>query len=428
MRILMLSDVYFPRINGVSSSIQVFRKELKKQGHHVTLIAPDYGGEQDDPDVIRIPSRYVPLDPEDRMMRRKAILSLARDLRGLSLDVIHVQTPFIAHYAGLELGRALGLPCVETYHTFFEEYLFHYVPFLPKTWLRGLVRQLTRRQCNQVNAVIVPSTAMAEVLRRYGVTTKISLIPTGVDLEQFNGGDGEAFRRRCGIDPDRFTLVYVGRVAHEKNIEFLLLMLDVLRRRLPDVLFIIAGEGPALAALKNQVVRLRLSQNVLFVGYLSRKDALKDCYRAGDAFVFASRTETQGLVLLEALALGVPVVSTAVMGTADVLQPGCGALIAREDQIEFAAAVERLLVNPGLRKRLSEQGPRYVKQWSAPELTERLVEFYRAVVEQWKEAGKRNKVVQYACFTRDKSGSQEVCATESPSVHSVIRSSGDKER
>ena len=381
MRILMISDVYFPRINGVSTSTQIFRDEFRRRGHQVTLIAPHYPNcTQDDEDIIRIPSRQVLFDPEDRMMRRQDVLALLPRLRAERYDLIHIQTPFVAHHLGVKLARALHLPSIETYHTFFEEYLFHYVPFVPKAWMRALARHFTRRQCNAVDSVVVPSSAMSEILTRYGVTTPMKIIPTGMELEKFQGCNGAAFRQRYAIPAERPTLVHIGRVAHEKNIGFLLHMLQVLRCSIPQILLIIAGEGPALASLRKLTSQLGLSSHVLFVGYLSRADALLDCYCAGNAFVFASRTETQGLVLLEAMALGVPVVSTAVMGTKDILEPRRGALVAQEDPLRFADTVKQLLENEFLHKRLCKEAREYVKEWSAPVMAERLLEYYRQLL------------------------------------------------
>lgn len=381
MRILMISDVYFPRINGVSTSIQVFREELLRAGHKVTLIVPDYPGCDMEDDIIRIPSHKVLFDPEDRMMKQREVMALLPILRNQKYDLIHIQTPFIAHHLGVKLASALRLPSIETYHTFFEEYLFHYVPFVPKSWMRSLARYFTRRQCNAVNSVIVPSSAMSEVLLRYGVTTQMKIIPTGLELGLFADCDGNAFRRRHQIPPSRPTLVHIGRVAHEKNIAFLLRMLAALRIQIPDILLVIAGEGPALRHLKKLASRLELEANVLFVGYLSRRNALLDCYCAGDAFVFASRTETQGLVLLEAMALGVPVVSTAVMGTRDILEPRRGALVAQEDPRQFADAVQQLLENELLHNRLSKDARDYVREWSAPMMTERLLAYYQQLID-----------------------------------------------
>jgi 1,2-diacylglycerol 3-alpha-glucosyltransferase len=385
MRILMISDVYFPRINGVSTSTQIFRDELVRRGHKVTLIAPHYPNCQEQDDIIRIASRQVLFDPEDRIMRSRDVMALLPMLRTEHYDILHIQTPFIAHHLGVKLAAELNIPSIETYHTFFEEYLFHYVPFVPKSWMRALARYFTRKQCNAVDSVVVPSTAMCEILEHYGVTTTMKIIPTGMELNKFHSCDGAAFRQRYNIPAQRPTLVHIGRVAHEKNIGFLLLMLQQLGKSLPEILLIIAGEGPALPHLRKQTRKLGLSDNVLFVGYLSRADALLDCYCAGDAFVFASRTETQGLVLLEAMALGVPVVSTAVMGTKDILEPRRGALVAREDPVQFADTVKQLLQNEFLRKRLSKEAQEYVKEWSASMMAERLLSYYQELLHARKE-------------------------------------------
>ncbi len=381
MKVLMLSDVYFPRVNGVSTSIQTFRRELAALGHTVDLIAPAYPqGYAEDSHTLRVPSRYLPFDPEDRMMKPGAIRALLPQLRTTGYDLVHIQTPFVAHYLGIEIAEALAIPRVESYHTFFEEYLFHYVPLLPRGMLRALSRRFSRTQCNQLDALIVPSSAMRDKLTDYGVRAPMHVIPTGIPLAEFSGGDGAAFRGRHGIDPDRPVLLFVGRVAHEKNIDFLLRALELAIAQVPELLLVVAGEGPALESLKKLATRLNLQVNVLFVGYLDRRAALLDCYRAADAFVFASRTETQGLVLLEAMALGIPVVSTAVMGTRDVVGPGRGALVPQDNEADFAGHVVRLMRDPQLRADLAAEGRAYVREWHADTLARKLAATWQDVI------------------------------------------------
>ncbi len=379
MKILMLSDVYFPRVNGVSTSIQTFRRQLQELGHEVWLVAPAYDQQTaDERGIERVVSRRVLFDPEDRMMRPRSLAQRLAMLRSWKFDLVHVQTPFVAHYAGLRLAPRLGVPCVETYHTFFEEYLFHYLPILPKNVWRAVARQFSRRQCNQLDGLVVPSRAMHDILVQYGVQTRMRVIPTGMPLDAFEQGDGAAFRDRHGIGRDQPSLVFVGRVAFEKNIEFLLRVTHELKRTThPDIALIVAGEGPARNRLQRLGTTLGLEANLRFVGYLARGAELSGCYQAGDAFVFASRTETQGLVLLEAMGLGVPVVSTAVMGTRDILAAERGALVAEEDVMHFAAQVRRLLDDAELRRRLGEEGRAYARQWTARGLTEALLAFYR---------------------------------------------------
>ena len=379
----MLSDVYFPRVNGVSTSIHTFRNQLAQLGHESSLIAPAYGSDSSgEPGLFRVPSQRVLFDPEDRRMQLRSILQYLPQLRRGQFDLIHIQTPFVAHYAGVLLSRRLGLPRVETYHTLFEEYLYHYVPFVPRSWMRALARRFSRNQCNDLDALVVPSGAVLEVLRRYGVSVPIEIIPTGIELDQLAGGDGAVFRARHGIATGRPTLVHVGRVAFEKNIDFLLRVLVNVRRRVPDVLLVIAGEGPARKHLRRLAVRLGIEENVLFVGYQDRKRALLDCYRAGDVFVFASHTETQGLVLLEAMALGVPVVAPAIMGTKDIVGPGKGALVSSLDEVEFTTKVVALLTDRVLREKLGLEAQDFARKWEARRMAERMAEFYARVRER----------------------------------------------
>lgn len=382
MHIVMISDVYFPRINGVSTSIRTFCHELEELGHDVTLIVPDYGKQTDDESwIFRVPSRGVVVDPEDRMMHFNAVLALEPALRELRPDILHIQTPFIAHYAGVRLARNLRIPSVLSYHTYFEEYLDHYIRFLPRFVLRWAVRYFTRRQCSQVDAVVVPTRAFDDELEKYGVCAERYVNPTGIDLVRFNSGNGMRFRQEYDIDSRRPCLLFVGRLAHEKNIGFLLQVVAEVQDFVPDILFIMAGEGPAEVQLRALADSLGLEDNVRFIGYLNTFQSLRDCYCAADAFIFASRTETQGLVLLEAMALGVPVVSTAKMGTRDILRAGRGALVVEEDRSAFASAILRLLGNGALRHELGKEGREYVNEWSASTMAMRLEDIYLECVE-----------------------------------------------
>ena len=191
MRVLFVSDVYFPRVNGVSTSIQTFRRDLAALGCETWLIAPSYPGAwKDDTRILRQASRYLAFDPEDRMMHARAARRAGLALDG-RIDAVHIHTPFIAHWVGTRIARELRLPVLETYHTFFEEYLHHYVPLLPRVAARGIARGASVRQCNAVDAVVAPSRQLADVLTGYGVERPVHVIPTGLHLEEFTGGDGE---------------------------------------------------------------------------------------------------------------------------------------------------------------------------------------------------------------------------------------------
>lgn len=383
MRLLMISDVYFPRVNGVSTSIRTTCHALEQLGHEVTLIAPGYPEPHaDDAQILRVAGRRVLFDPEDRLMRWNELLRLGHGLAAQRFDLLHIHTPFAAHYAGLRLARSLGLPVVETYHTFFEQYLEHYIPFLPGALLRLAARRLTASQGNAVDALVSPSLAMRDQLLRYGVSTPVEVIPTGIDLEAWRTPTAPDPRPALGLAPDQPMLLFVGRLAFEKNIEFLLEMFVHVLAQHPDARLVLAGEGPAEPRLRRRSAQLGLDGKVLFVGYLPRDGALQALYRAADAFVFASTTETQGLVLIEAMALGVPVVALAEMGTRDILREGEGCLVAPREPRGFASRVLELITQPHYMADLAAKAVLAAEAWREDRVAERLITLYARVIEQ----------------------------------------------
>ena len=387
MNILMISDVYFPRINGVSTSIQTFREGLAEENVNVTLIAPDYNNaeneaaESDDAGLLRLPARTIPFDPEDRLMHGGHLRRLPQTLEGRHFDLIHVQTPFAAHYTGLKLAKHRKIPCIATYHTHFEEYFHHYLPVMPRPVARGITRRLARSQCNALDAVIVPSTAMKDALHAYGVTRPMHVLPTGIPLAQFSTSAENDFRQRHRLPLDRPLALFVGRVAHEKNLHFLL---DAMQHALtlrPDLALVIAGEGPALTSLKKATSQMGMDKDVFFLGYLDRKQELPLCYAAADLFVFSSLTETQGLVLLEAMAAGLPVLGIPAMGAADILNPQRGAVCAPNETKGFGSLMAELLANPARLAKLSAAGREFAQTWGAPERARQLAHLYRQIAQ-----------------------------------------------
>jgi 1,2-diacylglycerol 3-alpha-glucosyltransferase len=226
----------------------------------------------------------------------------------------------------------------------------------------------------------VPSSAMRERLREYGVTRPLHVLPTGLPASAFAHGDGFRFRAGQGIAPERPVVLFVGRVAHEKNIGFLLDVVALVRRQRPDLLFLITGEGPARADLERHAAQLGLGDCVRFLGYMDRRSDLPAAYAGADAFIFASRTETQGLVLLEAMAQRCPVVGLSVMGAADILEPRRGCRIAPDDPTGFAKVLVDLLHDPEACLRLGDEARAFAQEWSDLSLAQQLAELYRRLV------------------------------------------------
>ena len=387
MRILHVSDVYFPRINGVSTSIQTFRRELARLGHESTLVAPAYPApHEDDAGTVRVASRSVPLDPEDRAMHWRALRRVDRRLADVRFDLVHVQSPFLAHYAGIRLARHRGIPVVATYHTLFEEYLFHYVPLVPRSVMRALARRISRGQCDALDAVIVPSTAMRETLERYGVRTRIEIVPTGIPLAEFAGGDGMRFRAAHGIAPSRPVLLYVGRVAFEKNIGFLLRTLVLVRR-----------ERPRCAARR---VRRRPGARGAERGSRARSgwprrssswatsNARRTCSTAtGPRMRSSSRRARRHRV--SCCSKRWPSAYRSFRPRSWALATSSARSAAHSwpptTKRDFAANVVRLLRDQGLRARLSAEGREYARTWSATALALRMEAFYRSVLDRARE-------------------------------------------
>jgi 1,2-diacylglycerol 3-alpha-glucosyltransferase len=382
MKILLISDVYFPRVNGVSTSIKTFTQQMIQMGHEVHLIAPDYGvSTEDEAWITRVPARSIYFDPEDKLMKYSEVFKLLTQLKQQQYDVLHIHTPFVAHYAGLKLAKELNIPTVETYHTFFEDYLHCYLPWIPQFAARGLARMVSRSQCNQVDRIVSPSQPMLDVLKSYGVHTPLEVVATGLQESSFANADGQAFREKYDIPAKRPMLLYVGRVAFEKNISFLLEVHRLLIDEVPNALLLITGEGPAVHSLKQQVKSLGLQDNVQFIGYLDRYTELNACYNAADIFVFSSKSETQGLVLLEAMAQATPVVAIAELGTASILVDDLGAKIATESEVDFVEKIHALLINHEERKALGLRGKEYAyTKWTSAVQTDRMLSLYGNVI------------------------------------------------
>ncbi|MBV9718447.1 MAG: glycosyltransferase [Candidatus Eremiobacteraeota bacterium] len=324
LRIGFFTEIYRPVVNGVVASVDALADGLRRRGHEVYCFAPHIPGypEPDGP-VFRMPSLPLPIRTPYRLtLPLVSRRNLNRVIKRLSL--VHVHSPFVTGWMGLRYARRYGMPLVFTYHTQLEAYA-HYVPFDAHA-TRFAVSHLTRAFANRADAVVVPTPAMAAHLRRLGVTARIETVPSGIDVAHFGAGQrDDGLRTRLGARSGSRLLLYVGRLGKEKNVE---LLLRALARANDDSLrLIIAGEGPQRDKLHRETAELRIGGAVRFLGLVSR-ERLPDLYASADAFLMPSTTETQGLVLAEALAAGAAVIAAdapqnrEVLGGAGVVIPG----------------------------------------------------------------------------------------------------------
>jgi glycosyltransferase involved in cell wall biosynthesis len=380
MKILFLSDVFFPRVNGVSTSISIFMEDLIKLGHKVHLIAPKYYGESNTRNITRIESKKVFFDPEDHLMSLKTLNKKIKWIKKQKFDIIHIHTPFVAHFFGKKLSKKLGIPIIETYHTSFEDYLHLYVPFIPEFLARKLSRFIAKSLCNGVDALISPSEQLKTTLRSYNINKPIETIPTGLSKRSYIEKNPHFFRDNYNIKPNDNLLLYVGRVAHEKNIDFLISSFVHIYQKQKNTKLLITGEGPALEHISGLIRKFKMENNIILTGYLERNNELLSCYAASDLFVFSSKTETQGLVLIEAMAQGLPVAALSINGTESILKNNLGAITPKDNVYDFAEKCLELLNDKKRLKIMSlEAKKNALINWTSEKQAKKLADLYKEV-------------------------------------------------
>ncbi len=307
MNIGLYTDTYFPQISVVATSIRTLKDALERQGHNVfifTTTDPNVEKGTVEPNVFRFSS--IPfVSFTDRRIAFRGLFEATKVAKEVNLDIVHTQTEFALGTIGKYVAHQLDIPAIHTYHTMYEDYL-HYI--LNGHLLRPYhVKQFVKSYLKNMDGCIAPSGRVEDLLKRYGVQIPIRVIPTGVDLHGMNGDAERDVRQELGIDKDAPVILTLSRIAAEKKINHILNVMPAIVEEFPNIKFVIAGDGPDVKVLKEQVERLTLEDYVLFVGNVDHGD-VGNYYRMADLFVSASDTETQGLTYIEALAAGTPCV------------------------------------------------------------------------------------------------------------------------
>jgi len=378
VHIAIFSESYPPVTNGVAVSVSTLRRELLQQGHRVTVVTtrhPDALAQEED--VIRVPSFTWLFAPDYPLPQPRPLPQLHRFFQETRVDVIHVQIPFLLGVIGLRTGKRYGIPVVAHYHTLYDCYL-HYAPVLPQGVLRTLLWWHLRRFYRCAQATIVPSYFACRYLQRHGVQSPaVEVIPTGVEFHPLVVDRAKA-RARYGLPPESPILVYVGRLAREKNLKLLLEMLPLVHREVPDILLWLVGSGNAEEFLRKQVQQRGLSQTVRLQGRVLHEH-ISEVYAAADVFVFPSVTETQGLVLWEAQAHGLPCVVVNEGGAPESVRDGADGILVPNNAEAFAQAVIRLLWDETLRQQMG-QSALHSPRWTPRAMAQRVLDVYQRVV------------------------------------------------
>jgi 1,2-diacylglycerol 3-alpha-glucosyltransferase len=342
VRIGLFTNNYLPFCGGVTISVETLRRGLEGRGHEVWTFAPRFpGAPETDPRVVRFPSIPAATYPEFALAVPWSP-RIGRQVSRLGLDVFHAHHPFLLGPAARRLARRLHRPLVFTYHTRYEKYA-HYVP-LTRPLVEAAALRLSTRFAARADAVIAPSALVRDQLRARGVTAPIAVVPTGVDLGRFRPSEGAAARRALGLAAAEPLVLYVGRLDREKSVDRVLLAFDRIAGTLPGAQLWLVGQGKETEPLRRLAAGLGGGDRVHFAGVRAHQ-GLAVWYQAADLFLFASETETQGLVLAEAAACGLPAVAVIAPGCDEVVRDGETGILTKGDPAALAEAAIGLLLD-----------------------------------------------------------------------------------
>ncbi len=403
MKIVMFTDAYWPRVNGVTVSVETFSRALIKAGHQVVIICSFYPESQavermsnpvmdrrdstDDPVVIRVPSYPLPISKEDRLAKFHKWFWVSKQLNAFDPDIVHVNSEFIIGEFGFYYAKLHNLPVVYTFHTLWEDYITYYIPYAPEFFLRFLARRVVKHMAKRADAIIAPTEQIRAVLNRYKVKKPAHLLPTGIDPVLFThpeeeyAGFRDSFEAKYPVIRGKRVLLFAGRIGKEKNLSFLLSCMPDIFGKHGDTALVIAGNGPELQLFIEEAEKLGIADRCVFTGYLDRKD-LALLYGMAHVFTFPSLTETQGLVTVESMLSGTPVVAIGAMGTLTVMGGDHGGFMVKNDRREFTDRVLDLLEDDRLYEVKSAEAVEHGQRWTIDRMTDKLESIYRECLDQ----------------------------------------------
>jgi glycosyltransferase involved in cell wall biosynthesis len=376
LKIGFFTDTYKPQINGVVSSVESFRLELEKQGHKVYVYCPKIKNEKSGKKIIRFRSVKFFFQPEYYIslpFSRKAIEYLWQN----DLDIVHAHTPFSLGQLGYYYSVIKKVPFIHTYHTLYPEYVKTYI-MKGKVLTPQMVKKLSAAFSNRCDLTIAPSEKIKKLLRSYGAENPIKVLPTGLDLEEFKTVKKNNFRKKYSINENDKVLIYVGRLAKEKNIAFLIKAMAELKKT-DNIKLLLVGDGPDTENLKILTKKLNLQKEIIFTGYFTKKQAIK-AYQASDLFVFASKTDTQGMVILEALACGLPVVAIKDLAFTTMVRQGINGFLVRENKKIFARQVLTILNDKKLYNKMATNALKIAQEFSIDKIINQLISYYNQLI------------------------------------------------
>lgn len=379
MKIAMFTNTYLPHVGGVAKSIKTLEDGCRAAGHEVRVIAPESEGAEPSPDVLRVPAiqHFNGSDFCVRLPLPNLVRSFMDDFRP---DIIHSHHPFLLGDAALREAWKLHVPIVFTHHTMYERYT-HYVP-LNSAALKRVAIQMATEYCNLCDLVIAPSESIAKLLDSRKVTAPVRVSPTGIDTNSFAKGDGAVFRKTLGIPAAVKLIGHVGRLAKEKNLIFLAEAIARCLEDEPCAACLLVGDGDSREEMLEILLEKVEPSRIYHPGKLTGS-TLADAYAAIDLFAFASQTETQGIVLAEAMAAGKPVVALDAPGVREIVIDGGNGLLLDSQSTErsFGEALLRLIRDDAALAKFSVAAKKSAIRYDSVRCVRQMLSHYQHLVE-----------------------------------------------
>ena len=378
MKICMMTNTYLPHVGGVARSVSTFAHEYRKRKHRVLVVAPTFEGtpasKRTESFVERVPA-IQKFNGSDFSVRMPMAAALSDRIDDFNADIIHAHHPFLLGDTALRVAANKNVPVIFTHHTLYEDYT-HYVPFDSPT-LKEIAINLSTYFANLCDGVIAPSESLAKLITDRGVTSPVRVVPTGIDVAAFARGDGARFRRSHEIASEVFVVGHVGRLAAEKNLNYLAEAVALFLKGEPEARFLVVGTGPAEDEFKKLFEDRGVADQLILAGKQTGP-ALHNAYAAMNGFAFSSKSETQGMVLAEAMAAGLPVVALDASGAREVVQDEQNGFLLPSDApaTVFADRLGRLKKDSALRESFTKKARITADLFSQGRCAEQALAFY----------------------------------------------------
>lgn len=393
MRIAFFTNCYKPLVNGVVTSISSLKEAYERKGHEAYIFAPRV---EDYVDQEKNVFRYRSVNLTSKVKYPLPIplsFRVKKVITEFNPDIVHTHHPFLLSSVAIMYGRKLGIPKILTLHTQYEQYA-HYVSPIPQRVTHEAIKMIISNLSYKIDCITTPSISMKKIIENYGIKNRIEVIPNAIHLTSFKEDDEvkrTEIKKKYNLKEDDKIILFVGRVASEKSIDKIVKALAIIKKSsISKEKLLIVGNGPAMDELKQLARTLKIEKDVIFAGTVSYEE-IRHYYKMAYVFTIASTTETFGIVTIEALASGVPVLAVKAPGAVDILTDGVDGLLVGNDVEKFANALEKIIREPELREKLSRGALKTSEKYGIDTISERMLNLYREVIEIEKSKSKEKK-------------------------------------